>query len=154
VILAAGAVGLIGGVDFGINQFRDAPASFELEDLLDDVEDAAGRDMARQTDSMLRPGTASGAITTAARASSRSETLQGRGRGLRGLPLAPEVEVGVVLVGLGADGAAAVAAFDGVVSGQTVRDALTVAGWDGSPTGTSGLPEAAVIDALREDLGS
>jgi hypothetical protein len=153
VALAAGAAGLLDDTGFGIDGFRDSPARDELADLLEDVDAAAGGSTARQTASMLVPGTASGAVTTADLAAGRADTVGGRGRGLRSVPLTPAVTVGIVLVGLGAGGADAVGALGDVASDQTVLDALAEAGWAGEPAASSGLPAPDVIDAMREDLG-
>lgn len=152
VALAAGAAALLDDTAFDINVFRDSPARDELADLLEGVETAAGGSTARQTASMLDPGTASGAVTTADLAAARAATPRGGGRGLRPVPLTPAVTVGIVLVGLGAEGADAVGALGDVVSDQTVLDALAEAGWAGEPAASSGLPDPELIYALREDL--
>jgi len=152
VVVAAGTAGLVGTTTFG-REVTDAPEWDLIEDLLDDVETAAGRTTSQQTASMLVPGTASAAVTTAGLAAVRARTPGGQGRGLATAPLSPEVTVGVVLVGLGRGGDDAVRALGDGLTEQTVLDALAEGGWAGGPDASDGLPDPDVIYALQEELG-
>jgi hypothetical protein len=152
VVLAAGTAGLVGTTRFG-REVTDDPEWDEIEELLDDVDSAAGSTTAEQTASMVEPGTASAAVTTAGLAAVRARTVRGQGRGLASRPLTPAVRVGVVLVGLGARGDGAVRALGEAVTDQTVLDALAEAGWEGAADASDGLPDPDVIYALQEELG-
>jgi len=143
---------LMGTAEFGRDQFKSAPASDELADLLDDVPRSSGTTTEEQTAAMLLPGPTSASVTYSGLADSRADTAQGRGRGLQRAALTPSITVGVVLAGLGPSGLDATRALEDLVTGQTVGVALEEAGWDGPAVLTTGLPDPDVVYAILEEL--
>lgn len=151
--IAAAARSLQDGTGFGRGAYEGTLDADTVIELLDDSPSQAGRTTAQQTSAMFNPGIADASVTFDGLARLRAGTPRGGNRGMRVLALSPEVTIGVVLVGLGDDGEAAVRALGPAVTGQTVQDALTEAGWAGGAKPTSGLPEADVIYGVREELG-
>lgn len=151
--IAAAATALQGTTSFGRGDYEGTSEADAVIALLRDSPTQAGQTSVDQTNAMFSPGTAAAAVTTTGLADDRADRGQGRDRGLRVVPLSPEVTVGVVLVGLGVDGEEAVGVLESVVTGQTVVDALADAGWMGGAEPTDGLPVADVIYGVREELG-
>jgi hypothetical protein len=146
--------GLVGRNDIGIDALNEPALGGNLQGLL-----ASGganpKPMSDQVDRMLtQRGSFDAVIATDDRAQVAAATKQGRSYELQRRLLAPRATLGVVLAPIGRRGGEAAKRLSSGISGETVRDALARAGWNGDPATTSGLVEPDVIYALRKEFSS
>lgn len=150
-VLGHAAVGLLGKADFGIGEVRNAEETVDQLDAL--LESGAPRPTADQVDTLLvQQGSYDAAVTTLALARQQASTTRGEAGGLVAVELGPPATLGVVLAPIGAGGERAVDRLKGDITGQTVRDALSEAGWADDPAPSSGLPDPDVLYALQQEF--